>query len=506
MHEKFDRLQKDKDECEAKLLLKKKEIKEIEQTFIKQSTLIEKEKAVLNEKLLSLEEKKKEMQEQYEKEIQNLSSNLNLNQKDVIKEKKDLVNQIDSLKQAVSKLEYELLEKNKLIEKNQIVFEGKYKIVETQRDSLQKENTESQQRFQSMLETIQKKANADKEKLETIHQNSISNLEQKYLSQIKDLKDTHQKLYSELIQSNKDLDRQVKSLNMQAEIKNKSYDNTNLLAQIDDANNEKVRIRKELEDLKIEKDKKILELITNTEKDKESYKLKSSEIDEKIKEFESRKKTLSLEFEIERAKWSIEKENFISKVTDLSESIERLEKKNENLTRENEKLKTDKSNHKRSNSRAGGLNIGVNNPATMTNILNNSISNNNYFSTTNKDLNSKFDNPPNTARNYGSLLNNPYATNKIESNRGLDSSTTNDGNSVNISRNFNEKSFEKYEPKIDSRYDKIDNNYSKFNIFNRLAIPNSVNKNSSLLLKKEENGSSDSLGNSSFLKDKTGKK
>lgn len=504
MHEKFERLQKDKDECEVKLLLKKKEIKEIEQLYTRQTNSIEKEKAVLTEKLTALEEKKKEMQEQYEKEIHNLSSNLNINQKDVLKERQALSNQIDSLKQTVGKLEYELLEKNKEIEKNQIVFEGKYKIIEHQRDSLKKENSESQKRFEAMLEAIQKKAHSDKEKLETSHNSSITSLEQKYLNQIKELQETHQRLYSELLQSNKDLDRQVKSLNMQAEIKNKSYDNSSLLAQIEEGNNEKARLRKELEAVKSEKDRKILELVTNAEKDKDLYKIKSSEIDEKIKEIDSRKKTLTLEFEIERAKWSIEKENLISKVADQADSIERIEKKNETLLRENEKLKTDKSNHKRSTSRAG-LNIGVNNPPNM-NSLNNSISNNNYFSTTtNKDYLSRYDN--NTTRPYGSLLSsitNPYSSTKQDSNRVLDNST-NDGNSINSSRNFNEKSFEKYESKIDSRYDKIDNNYAKCNIFNK-PPSGSGKKTTGFLLKKEENGSSESIGNSSFIKDQLGKK
>lgn len=504
MQEKFERLQKDKDECEAKLLQKKKEIKEIEQTFMKQNNLIEKEKAVLTEKLTALEEKKKEMQEQFEKEILNLSSNLNINQKDVLKERQELSNQIDSLKQTVGKFEYELLEKSKEIEKNQIVYEGKYKIIEHQRDSLKKENLDSQKRFETMLEAIQKKAHSDKEKLETSHNNSITSLEQKYLNQIKELQETHQRLYSELLQSNKDLDRQVKSLNMQAEIRNKSYDNSSLLAQIEEANNDKNRLRKELEAVKIEKDKKIFELMTISEKDKELFKLKASDIDDKIKEIDSRKKTLTLEFEIERAKWSIEKENLISKVAEQAESIERMEKKNETLLRENEKLKTDKSNHKRSSSRAG-LNIGVNNPPNM-NSLNNSISNNNYFSTTNKDYTSRYE--TNNARPYGSLLssiNNPYTSNKQQdSNRVLDSST-NDVNSINSSRNFNEKSFEKYEAKIDSRYDKIDNNYSKYNIFAKPPT-GSGKKNTGFLLKKEENGSSESLGNSSFIKDSIGKK
>ena len=49
-----------------------------------------------------------------------------------------------------------------------------------------------------ILENMQKKANVDKDKLESAQQSAISTIEQKYLNQIKELQETHQKLSAQI--------------------------------------------------------------------------------------------------------------------------------------------------------------------------------------------------------------------------------------------------------------------------------------------------------------------
>lgn len=496
MKEKFERLQKEKDEVEARLFQKKKEIKDIEQTFIKQNNLIEKEKAVLNEKLISLEEKKKEMQENYEKELSNVSSNLNINQKDILKERQELSNQIDTLKTKLNKVEIEAMEKNTELEKNKILYDGKYKFIEQQKETLKKDLADSQKRFEVMLDSIQKKASSDKDKMENTHRTTVSNMEQKYMTQIKEMQETHQKLYSELLASNKELDRQVKSLNMQFEIKNKNNDQKSLYNQIEELTEEKNRLQKENEIIKSEKEKKLQEILSSSDKERETYKVKSQEIDEKMKEIDSKKKTLSLEFEIEKAKWGIEKDNLQAKNSEHLENIERLEKKYETLLRENEKLKTDKSNHKRSQSK-GGYNMGPPILKDINTTVNNPPSNNNYYSTKNQDYSNRYDS--NAPKGYGNMMfyNNPYLSNRDrDSNAKLDTSSID--NSINSSRNFNEKSFDKYDIKIDNRYDNNkDANFGKFSILGNKQNP-LLSSNNHLLKPKEENGSSDYLGSLNF--------
>ena len=487
MNEKFERILKEKEDLEIKFFQKKKEFKDLEQTFMKQNSLIEKDKAVLSEKLLALEDKKKDMQEQYEKEIEILSSSLNLNRKDMSIEKQDMLNLIDNLKKSSKKFEGELLEKTSEFEKSQILSDNKYKFLEQQKENLKKENIESQKRFETTLESIQKKNNADKEKLENSQQNSISALELRYSTQIKELQETHQNLYKELLNSNKELEREIKNLNMKAEIKNKSYDNSSLISQINELTNEKNRLKREVESLLSEKDNKIIELTNNSEKNKEIYKVKSSELDTKLKEIDAKKKSMSLEFEIEKAKWSIEKDNLATKLQDQLENIDRMEKKYENLLRENEKLKSEKSN-RRSNSK-GGIHLMTGTPSNLNNsLLNNN--NNNYF--TARDI-TKNDIP----RPYSSLMgNNPY--NSKEVNKILDNST-NDGNSINSSRNFNEKSFDRLESKVDSRYD----------ILGKMAgflSTTNTNKIINFKTKDDTSNSNDSLNDYSFNKDKNNKK
>ena len=74
------------------------------------------------------------------------------------------------LKNRIYELETVLLEKTSQYKKDQISCEGKIKFIEQQRDTLKKEQNESNKRFETMLDTIQKKVN-QKKKISKIMQN-----------------------------------------------------------------------------------------------------------------------------------------------------------------------------------------------------------------------------------------------------------------------------------------------------------------------------------------------
>ena len=416
MNEKSERVKKDKEDLESKLFQKKKELRDLEQTFLKQNNSIEKEKTILSEKLSSMEEKKKEMQENFEKELENLKYNLKNNKKDTSKEKEDLLNNLDDLKKKVSQLETDLNEKNGNLEKEQILWDGKFKFIEQQRDNYKKDLTESQKRFENLLESMQKKGSIEKEKLETAQQSAISTIEQKYLNQIKEIQDSHQKLYSEMIQDNKALERENKNLNLQAGIKDKGSDNSNLLAQIEEITNDRNRFKKDLDDLKKQKENQMFENQGNFDKEKTTLKSKIVDVESKVREIESKRGALMLEYEKDKAKWSIEKDNLGSKNSELQENLERLEKKNETLLRENEKLKADKLNSKRASSK-GGMNLPGVASGNFNSMLNNGfglnrdsykIDGRTFTSFLNKDALNSNNNP------YGKEIN------KILDNSGLD--------------------------------------------------------------------------------------
>jgi chromosome segregation ATPase len=244
----------------------------------------------------------------------------------------------------ISQLELALSEKTTQYEKDQILWDGKIKFVEQQRDILKKENSEANKRFENMLETIQKKNIAEKESLENDKNLTISNMEQKFQKQLKDLQDNHSKLYTELLNHSKELEEELKISRMEnIENNNKKNTNNELAQKIEEINAENEKYRKNEDILKEEQDKKIVEINSNFDKEKQNYKNKISEIEKNLREAEGKRGALLLELETEKAKWNIEKDNLINKYQELSDKMITLEKKYENLLRENEKLKNEKS-------------------------------------------------------------------------------------------------------------------------------------------------------------------
>ena len=72
--------------------------------------------------------------------------------------------------------------------------------------------------------------------------------------------------------------------------------------------NEK-RLGEEVEVLKQERDKKLVEYQRSLEKERETYKSKLNDAETKTKEAEGKRNSLIFEFEKERAKWALEKDH-----------------------------------------------------------------------------------------------------------------------------------------------------------------------------------------------------
>jgi hypothetical protein len=250
----------------------------------------------------------------------------------------------EQMRTKINELELSLNEKIIQYEKDQILWDGKIKFVEQQRDILKKENQEATKRFENMLDTIQKKNNAEKENIINDKNITITNMEQKYQKEIKDIQDNHNKLYTELLNRAKDLENELKIVRMEnIENKDKKNVNNELEQKIEEINAENEKYRKNEDILKEEQDKKLLEINKNFENEKKIYKNKISEIEKNLREAEGKRGTLLLELETEKAKWNIEKDNLITKYQDIKDKMDKLEKKNELLTRENEKLKNEKN-------------------------------------------------------------------------------------------------------------------------------------------------------------------
>lgn len=101
------------------------------------------------------------------------------------------------------------------------------------------------------------------------------------------------------------------------------------------------KLTEELDQVKADRDAKILEYQKLLDKERENYKNKLRETEGKGTSVQAKQTELILNFEKERAKWEHEKSYILNQKEDAVDNAQRLEKKVENLLRENEKLKSD---------------------------------------------------------------------------------------------------------------------------------------------------------------------
>ena len=342
--EKFERIKKEKNELENKLFNKKREMKELEQNFTKQNQLNEKEKNEIIEKHNLLTKKFDELNATYNNERLNNEKKISILNKEKDSYKTSQTSSEQKLKNKIYELEASLLEKISQYEKDKVLWEGKLKLIEQQKDTLKKEQNASNKMFDSMLKSIGEKSKTEKENIENNAKISIANMETKYQKQVKDIQDSHNKLYTELLSHNKELEKENKTLRLENEMaKNKNFNPADLTKKLELINKEKENLIKNENTLKEEQDKKMTELTSNYEKEKNMYKKRIAEIEKNLRDAEGKKGSLLLEYEKEKAKWNIEKDNLESKYSELNDKYKHLENKNENLLRENEKLRNEKN-------------------------------------------------------------------------------------------------------------------------------------------------------------------
>lgn len=72
------------------------------------------------------------------------------------------------------------------------------------------------------------------------------------------------------------------------------------------------RLHQEIDDLKSERDRKIVDNQKLVEKERENFKLRMVEIENKSKDSENRRSSMLFELEKERAKWGLERDHLVS--------------------------------------------------------------------------------------------------------------------------------------------------------------------------------------------------
>ena len=255
-----------------------------------------------------------------------------------------LLKEIEHQKSKVIALDYENKEKLNIIDKERVLFESKYKFLESQKEIAKKEFNDYQNKFESSLESLQKKAISEKEKYENSFKTSLITLKTKYQNEIREMSENHQKLYSELMNLNKEIDDEFSNINIyfdnQEKIKNEINNIQEKLIEIIEIND---KLKYELERTKNDRDQKLNEIIVSFTSEKEALKGKLLDLIEKNAEFERKKGKSMIEQEREKTKYFLDKEKYESQIRTLLEEIDKIEVKNQILLKENDRLRTDKN-------------------------------------------------------------------------------------------------------------------------------------------------------------------
>ena len=340
----MDRVNQEKSDLETKLNNKKKEIKDVQITLQKQIQISEKDKSSLNERLIISETKKKEIIENSEKEILILNNLLNNVKKDSSSLAANNQKEIETLRIKITGLEKELNEKRSLFEKEKMLFENKLKFLEGQKEQFKKEISDNHKKFETSLENIHKRSMLEKEKIDLAARNNVSALDLKYQLELKEINESHAKIYHDLHNTNKSLENDLVLIKNQSEGKDKWKEEINgLNKRINELSSINENLAREIENQKREREIKIHEATVFMDKERETFKFKISDLEKKLSEFELKKGRLILEFEREKSKFFSEKDHYDMKIREISELNEKNEKKIENLIKEIDKLKNNKN-------------------------------------------------------------------------------------------------------------------------------------------------------------------
>ena len=357
LQEKNDKYSKEKADLQANLDKIKKGSAESESVLTKQLSQLGKDKALLQEKLNTLELRLGDADQRMNNDNQNYATQLAQLKENFNAEKKFFTAENEKYKAQYIELEQQLSEVSSNYEKDKALWKGKLHFLEQQREQTKNDLNDAQKKFEMTLQQLQKFRKADKEENENTQSALSAAIEKRHQTQIQELNELHQQKIAELEEKYRKLEKEFKSANDKLLVENygKIGNQAFIEKRISEmAENEK-RLLAELENVKLDRDNKALEYQKGFDKERDQLKGKIADVEQKFRESESKRSTLVLEHEKQKAKWNLEKDHLMNQKTDLQENIMKLEKKREALLRENEKLKSETKINRRSGTLGGGF-------------------------------------------------------------------------------------------------------------------------------------------------------
>jgi chromosome segregation ATPase len=356
VNDKIEKIIAEKEKIILKFDSKKKAYKELEKSSSVQVTKLERERAVNTERIENLEKKLNSEQEYSKKQIEAMREKISSLSDNSSKTVQEIEQKYFEMKQDYSELTKERADSLSTYEKNEALWKGQADFFKEQKEQLKNDLQESNRKLEAAIAQLQTKgstANSDKKQIDIINK-----MEKDYKDQINKLQENHEKYVQDLMDKNKDLEAKNHSLQEKYELSYRDVNSStkNLEKRMNEYEQRDSLQVEEIQKLKQERDRMLVDRQFAIDKEKEVYKAKINDVEKKFKISESDKGSLRFEIEKQQSKFNTEKDMLESNKSELHENIARLEKRNETLVAQNEKLKEKNKNSRKFSKYGGGAN------------------------------------------------------------------------------------------------------------------------------------------------------
>ena len=251
--------QEERDRFEKKYNEKRQTLRELERTTNSTIQDNEREIAVLKEKILSSENKTADSIQQKDEEIQKLKSKLSDAKSKMSEGTLVLEEELNKTKNDLTIIEREKTEISQAYEKDKMLWESERNFQEERIQKAKAELQENQHKLEATINQLQKKPVENKNAAN--HHEIYSQAQAECQSQISELKKNHESLVSELKEKCVNSEKNLKELQEKYEILRweASSDKSSYEKWLNDVSSFDKRLQSEIETLKEERDRRMLE-------------------------------------------------------------------------------------------------------------------------------------------------------------------------------------------------------------------------------------------------------
>lgn len=338
MTDKIQRITEEQQQQTQKYEAKRKAFKETEQQIQKDHAALEKERAVLQEKLQHEASKMTELENRHKQDIEQLEEQMVQQVDSVVKERDFHYAELQKVRSMQQDTEKDYNEIMSTYDKEKALWENKVKFLEQQKDQAKADHAETQKKLMNTLEQLQKRQNSDRDRSD---QNPMqAALEAKVREQLKEKSEALNILKSESADTIRQLEKENRELNSKMQIldreKRSLQDSTD--KKLFDMQEKEKKLMNDIQHLKSERERRMMESQKMADKEREQFKIKIKDLEEKVKELENKRHEQIFAIENERTKFNMERDMLVSQKQELMEKNEMLEKRKDQLLKENTRL------------------------------------------------------------------------------------------------------------------------------------------------------------------------